>query len=116
MGGDADWLVDDDDVVIVVHDRHSRDRLGDDLERGAHRASIEDDLEQVSGVDPVGLGNGASVDAHGPLCCQVGAACARDAEESGESGIDPFALEPVGDGHQSDVTHGVSHPVSSRAA
>jgi hypothetical protein len=53
VGGHAHWLVDDDDLVVVVDDPHAGDRFGDDLEGHTGLGPREDDLEQVLGVDPV---------------------------------------------------------------
>ena len=97
--GDADRLVDDHDVVVVVDDRHAGHRLGDQLGAGrgavlgqrrppaTRRRRTRSDLptERRSSVDRAGGG-------------QVGGLGAGEAEQPGERGVDALALEAVGDG------------------
>ena len=79
--------------------RHAGHRLGDHLgARRGRRASGSDTSSQRAGDDPVGLADRArsSVDRAGGG--QVGGLGAGEAEQPGERGVDPLALEAVGDG------------------
>jgi hypothetical protein len=52
MRRDPDRLVDDDQIVVVVDDRHPWDGLGDDLDGPARCNRRKDDLQHVTGADP----------------------------------------------------------------
>jgi len=90
--GDADGLVDDDNVLVVVEDRHVGDRswLALRLRDG--------DLNNVHGPEAIGLTRGHAVDEDVPLPRQLRAARARQAEHTGQSSIHPLTHEGIGDG------------------
>ena len=52
MRRDPDRLVDDDQIVVVVDDRHPRDGLGDDLDGPARCNRRKDDLQHVTSGGP----------------------------------------------------------------
>ena len=105
VGGHPDRLVDDHDVVVVVHDGHPRHRLRDDLRYAGGRR--DHDVEPRAGADPVGLHAGRSVDEHVPRADQLGRASPGEAEEPAQRRVEAFAREPVGDGQLSTVGHDV---------
>ena len=101
MGGDADGLVDDDNVLVVVEDRHVGDRRRLTLRfRNGH-------LDDVHGPEAIRLAGGNTVNEDVTLPRQLRATRARQAEHAGQSGVDPLAHEGVGDGKHT-RTHWVS--------
>ena len=92
VGGDADRLVDDDDVLIVVEDRHVGDggRLALGLGNG--------DLDDVGGAQAIRLAGRHPVDQHESLPRQLRAARAREPKHAGQRRVDPLTHEGVGDG------------------
>ena len=90
--GDADRLVDDDDILVVVQDRHIGDRRRLVLGFGdAH-------LDNVHSTETIRLSRAHAVDEDVSLPRQLRAARARQAEHAGQSSVDPLTHEGVGDG------------------
>ena len=92
VGGDTDGLIDDDDVLVVVQDRH----IGD---RGRLILRLRDrHLNNVEGAEAIRLPRSNAVNEDVPLPRQLRAARARQAEHAGQSGVHPLTYECVGDG------------------
>ncbi len=109
VGGDADGLDDHDDVVVVVHDLHALDGLGDHLHGRGRRGHL--DLEPGAAVDALGLADHRSVDLHLPRRRQLGGLGAGEAEHAGDGGVDALALQAVGHGQGADLGNR-AHPSS----
>ncbi len=92
MGGDARGLVDDDYVIVVVHDPQIGDHDGDDARL---RLGDPGDLEPAAGGKAVGLGEGLAVELHSAGLGDLGGERAREAEELSYCRVDPLAGEPV---------------------
>ena len=92
MGGDADGLINDDNVLVVVEDRHvgDRGRLTLRFRNG--------DLDDVHGPEAIGLAGRNPVDEDVSLPRQLRATRARQAEHAGQSGVNPLTHKGVGDG------------------
>jgi hypothetical protein len=60
MGCDADGLVHDDDVVVVVDDAHAVDRLGCSLDLGVRQGHFKPGI----GHQAIGLGHGTLIEGH----------------------------------------------------
>ena len=109
MRGDADRLDDHDDVVVVVHDLHALDGLGDDLHRRGRLRHL--DLEPGAAVHPLGLADHRAVDLDLPGGGQLGRLGTGEAEHAGDGGVDALALQAVGYGQGADLGNG-THPSS----
>src|SRR5690606_24618008 len=106
VGGDADRLVDHDDVVVGVDHPEPFDPFG----RGG--ADVlgrwrEDHFEPGSGADALGLGRaGAAVDGDLPGAHQVGGHGAREPEQPRDDLVDALAFEAFGDRERARLAHG----------
>ncbi len=93
VGGHADGLVDDDQVVVLVDHDEAVDRLGLHAER---RGRVrEPDLQPGPRMQAVRLGRGGAVDLDRPLADQVGGPAAGQAEQPAQGDVDPLALQPL---------------------
>ena len=90
MGGDADGLVDDDDVLVVIQDRHVGDRSRLVLRlRDRH-------LDNVEGPKAIRLPCRYAINENVLLPRQLRTARARQPEHAGERGVDPLAHQRIG--------------------
>ncbi len=96
--GDADRLVDDDDILVVVQDRHIGDRRRFVLGFG------DTHLDNVHSTETIGLSRAHAVNEDVSLPRQFRAARARQAEHAGQSSVDPLTHEGVGDGSIRELT------------
>ena len=101
--GDADRLVDDHDVVVVVHDPEALDGLGH--QPYGRRRVGQRHLEPAAGVHPGGLADHLPVELHVAAGGEVGGLGPRDAEQPGQSGVDALALEALGHGQAAVLAH-----------
>ena len=91
MGGDADRLLDDDEVIIVQEDAHAFDRLGCALRLGIR----EGDVEPLALREPVGLHRDRVIDEHSTVLDERSGRAAREPEHPREADIDAFAGEAL---------------------
>jgi hypothetical protein len=103
VGGDADGLVDDDEVVVVVDDRQALDPLGHG--GGGPRGVGDLDLEPGPGGEAVGLADHPAVDDHAARGGDLRGPGAGEAQQAREGRVDAFALEAVGDGQAALLRH-----------
>ncbi len=116
VGGDADRLHDDHDVVVVVDDLHALDGLGDDLDRRSGLRHLH--LQPGAPVDPLGLPGHRAVHLDLPGGGQLGGLGAGEAEHAGDGGVDALALQTVRYGQGADLgvrTHQSSMPCATRS-
>ena len=103
VGGHTRRLVDDDDVLVLVEQCHSLDGGGNGLD-GTRVGQI--DLEEITGVETIGLGQCLYVPADIAMGAQVADPAAGQARHTGQGCIDPFAVESVGDGQETQAHSG----------
>src|SRR5699024_9009641 len=97
MRGDADGLVEHDDVVVLVDQAHARGDLRTHLDRGLLLGQL--DMHHHPGLEPGGAGRRRTVDEHVACRDEVRGAGAGQAQHPRDAHVDPFAGEAVGD-HQ----------------
>ena len=100
--GDADGLIDDDEVVVIVDDA----QIGDLARLDDGRASrLPRDLEPRAGRQPVGLGRDAAVDEGTPDLDDLDGLRAREAEQCGEGYVDALPRSTFGNGKGARLGH-----------
>ena len=105
MGGHADRLVDDHQVVVIVDDSHPGHGFGHHCEACTRRRIRQRHLEPGTRVHPIRLPHGSLVDPHRTRRCQVGRLGPGQTEEACESRIDAFSLQAVRHGQRTDIRH-----------
>ena len=98
MGGDADGLVDDNEVVVVVDDSEVGENLGNN---GRRLLGLPLHLEPRLGDEAIALANYNTVDGYSPGLSHLGGKCAREAEKLCDCRVDPVPGEAVGNGKAS---------------
>ena len=112
--GDPRWLVDDDEVGVLVQDRQVRDRAGDhDRPDGSSSRSTSSSAPPRARSD---FATAAPSRRTRPGGDQVGAPTPGEPEDPGDDGVDPLALEPLGDEQDLRVAHAVAIGGPSPAA
>ncbi len=94
--GHSDWLVHDDDVVVVVQDEQARHRLGVDRDWRCGVRKL--DLEHRACMNTVALEGRSAVDEHRTSADQVSRLGSRQPEEPRHGSVDALALKALGDG------------------
>jgi hypothetical protein len=85
--GDADRLVDHDDVAVGVHDGEPGDRLGGGGRRGGRGGHLH--LQPGPGEHPVGAAAGGPVHGDAAAVDQRRGGGAGEAEQPGQRGVQP---------------------------
>jgi hypothetical protein len=98
MRGDAGRFVDDDDLVIVVHDAELRHRDRNDARL---LLGLPVDVEPRACTDTIGLAHRPSIEHDASARGDLGREGPGEAQHLGERGVHTFAVEPVGYGQPS---------------
>ena len=111
VGSDPDRLVDHDDVVVVVDDPQSLDRLRRSPPRPAARRAPTSSMRP--GADPVGLAQHASPSRLTEPATIRSAIRLRDSPSiRATRAVDPLPVEPVRDAARSRSTHSIGAAVA----
>ena len=92
MCGDTDRLIDDDNILVVIQDRHVGDRSRLILRlRDRH-------LDDIEGSEAIRFPRSNAINEDVPLPRQLRAARARQPEHAGQRGVNPLAHQRIGHG------------------
>ena len=109
MRGHADRLVDDHDVVVVVHDPDPGHLVRHHDQIAA--LVVEVDLQHRARADPIGLApDRGPVDPYPTGDDQLTAPGPGQAQHAGHRRIDPLTLQALGHQHDLQLSHGRAAP------